>query len=66
VEYGESGIMTFIVNHDGIVYQRDLGKNTEEEATKIKLFNPDKDWTRVANSDMQPLPGEANDASTDE
>ena len=66
VEYGESGIMTFIVNHDGIVYQRDLGKNTEEEASKIKLFNPDKDWTRVASSDTQPLPGEANDAATDE
>jgi hypothetical protein len=62
VEYGESGVMTFIVNHDGIVYQRDLGKGTTEAADQIKLFNPDKDWTRVAASDMQPLPGEAADA----
>jgi hypothetical protein len=62
VEYGESGVMTFIVNHDGIVYQRDLGDRTQEEATQIMLFNPDKTWTRVANSDMQPLPGEAADA----
>ena len=66
VEYGESGVMTFIVNHDGIVYQRDLGKNTEEEAQQIKLFNPDNDWTRVANSDMQPLPGEAADATAED
>ena len=66
VEYGESGIMTFIVNHDGIVYQRDLGKDTQEQAEQIKLFNPDKSWTRVANSDMQPLPGEAADATTDD
>ncbi len=66
VEYGESGVMTFIVNHDGIVYQRDLGKGTEEEAVQIKLFNPDKSWTRVANSDVQMLPAEASDATTEE
>ena len=65
-EYGESGIMTFIVNHDGIVYQRDLGKGTNDEANQIKLFNPDKNWTRVANSDVQPLPGEAADATTED
>lgn len=61
VQYGESGVMTFIVNHDGIVYQSDLGKDTEQQATQITQFNPDKTWTRVANSDMQPLPGEAAD-----
>jgi len=65
-EYGESGIMTFIVNHDGVVYQRDLGKATHDEALGIKQFNPDKSWTRVANSDMQPLPGEAADANTED
>ena len=65
-EYGESGVMTFIVNHDGIVYQRDLGKGTETEATQIKLFNPDNGWTRVAASDTQQLPGEAADANTED
>jgi len=53
-EYGESGIMTFITNHDGVVYQRDFGKDTKDQALLIKSFNPDKDWTRVASSDMQP------------
>jgi hypothetical protein len=66
VAYGESGIMTFIVSHDGIVYQRDLGKDTQDESEKIKVFDPDKGWTRVASSDLQPVPGEASDAETDE
>jgi hypothetical protein len=66
VTYGESGIMTFIVSHDGIVYQRDLGKDTDDEVAKIKSFEPDKGWTRVANSDMQPLPGEAADAEAED
>jgi hypothetical protein len=66
VAYGESGIMTFIVSHDGIVYQRDLGKDTQDESEKIKVFDPDKGWTRVASSDLQPVPGEAADAEADE
>ena len=66
VSYGESGIMTFIVSHDGIVYQRDLGKDTAEQAVQIKLFDPSQGWTRVANSDLTPLPGEAADATTED
>jgi hypothetical protein len=66
VAYGESGIMTFIVSHDGIVYQRDLGKDTQDESDKIKVFDPDKGWTRVASSDLQTVPGEAADAEADE
>lgn len=46
-EYGNSGVMTFIVNHDGVVYQKDLGKDTEQEAQNIKLFDPDKTWTKA-------------------
>ena len=42
--YGSSGIMTFLVNHRGIVYQKDLGPKTESAATAIKLFDPDKSW----------------------
>jgi hypothetical protein len=38
--YGISGVMTFIVNHDGVVYEKDLGKNTEERAAAIALFDP--------------------------
>ena len=40
-KYASSGIMTFIVNHDGVVYQKDLGRNTEKAVQAIKLFNPD-------------------------
>jgi hypothetical protein len=42
--YGNSGVMTFIANHDGTVYEKDLGPNTPEAAQKIKKFNPDKTW----------------------
>lgn len=45
-EYGVTGIMTFIVNHDGVVYQRDLGPKTASIAEKMKLFDPTKGWTR--------------------
>jgi hypothetical protein len=46
-EYGNSGVMTFMVNHDDVVYQKDLGKDTEQEAKSMRLFNPDKTWTAV-------------------
>jgi hypothetical protein len=46
-EYGNSGVMTFVVNHDGVIYQKDLGENTEQEAQAIKLFDPDKTWTKA-------------------
>jgi hypothetical protein len=46
-EYGNSGIMTFIVNHDGVVYQKDLGKDTEKMAAALKKFDPDKTWKKA-------------------
>jgi hypothetical protein len=45
--YGASGIMTFIVNQDGIVFQKDLGPNTAKLAAATKLFDPDLSWARV-------------------
>ena len=42
--YGASGIMSFIVNHDGVVYQKDLGKNTAAIAAKMTTFDPDPSW----------------------
>jgi hypothetical protein len=47
VRYGETGIMTFMVSHQGVVYQRDLGKNTDEVVAKTKRFNPDDKWDIV-------------------
>jgi hypothetical protein len=46
VEYGNSGIMTFIVNHNGVVFQKDFGKNTEKIAKAMTKFDPDKTWMR--------------------
>ena len=46
-EYGVSGIRTFIVNHKGVVYERDLGAATSMSARQMTLFNPDKGWRTV-------------------
>jgi hypothetical protein len=46
-EYGNSGIMTFIVNHDGVVYQKDLGKDTDKMAAAMKKFDPDRTWKKA-------------------
>ena len=43
-EYGVSGVMTFIVNHDGKVYESDLGPGTAASAEAMKAFNPGKGW----------------------
>lgn len=48
-EYRVTGVKTFIVSHDGIVYQKDLGQATLEEFIKMDRFNPDKSWTPVPN-----------------
>jgi hypothetical protein len=47
VSHGVSGVMSFIVNHEGIVYQKNLGRNGEAVAAKMQRFNPDAGWTRV-------------------
>ena len=52
-EYRNSGVMTFIVSHDGTVFQKDLGRNTAKLAPQISSFNPGKTWQRV--SDTTPL-----------
>ncbi len=46
-EYGNSGVMTFMVNHAGTVYQKDLGKRTESIARHIYRFDPDQTWKKV-------------------
>jgi len=43
-EYRVTGVKTFIVSNDGIVYQKDLGPNSLEIAKKMELYNPDKTW----------------------
>jgi len=45
--YGSTGIITFMVNQDGVVYQKNLGKDTVKRAEAMTSFDPDKTWTRV-------------------
>ena len=46
-QYGATGVMTFIVNQDGVVFEKDLGKDTSATAEKITAFNPDKSWQKL-------------------
>ena len=47
VKYGDSGIMSFIVSHNGVLYQKNLGPKTDATARAMKLFNPDSSWKKV-------------------
>ena len=46
-EYGNSGVMTFLVNQEGIIYEKNLGKNSRRLAEAITVYNPDKSWKKV-------------------
>ena len=46
-EYLVTGVKTFIVSHDGVVYEKDLGPDTLSIAKAMVRFNPDKTWTPV-------------------
>jgi hypothetical protein len=48
-EYGNSGVMTFLVNHTGVVFQKDLGPRTEQLAERMTSFNPDQTWKIVTD-----------------
>jgi hypothetical protein len=46
-EYGNSGVMTFLVNHNGVVYQKDLGDYTMKLVNRMNWFDPDQTWKKV-------------------
>jgi hypothetical protein len=46
-KYGDTGIATFIINQDGVLFDKDLGNSTTEDAKAATVFNPDKTWTPV-------------------
>jgi hypothetical protein len=50
-EYGNSGIMTFMINHNGDIYEKDLGDNTAQAASRITSFNPDHTWRKVVDTE---------------
>lgn len=49
-DYGKTGVMTFTISQDGVVFQRDLGKDTDRAARAMKSFDPDSAWTEVPAS----------------
>jgi len=53
--YGDSGVMTFMMSHAGIVYQKDLGENTEAAALSMESFNPEG-WAEVDKKDLAIIP----------
>ena len=50
-DYGHSGVMTLAVNHQGTVYEKDLGEDTEKLAPKITACDSDQTWTEVTDED---------------
>ena len=52
--WGTSGVMTFLVNQDGVVFEKDLGPDTAKAVAKIKSFDPDPSWKAVPESDTAP------------
>lgn len=49
-EYGNAGVMTFIVNQEGIIYEKNLGRDSKRKAEAMKLFDPDKTWKKVGET----------------
>jgi len=52
-QHGNSGVMTFIVNQEGTIYEKNLGKNTRRLAEGLKTFDPDKTWKKVSETLVQ-------------
>ena len=50
-EYGVSGVMTFIVNQDGVVFQKDLGADTAKVEDKMNAYDPDSSWAAIVAAD---------------
>lgn len=46
-EHGNSGVMTFVINQDGVVYQKDSGKDTKKIAKAMTVYDPDDTWKKV-------------------
>jgi len=57
-EYGASGVMTFIVNEDGEVYQKDLGQKSDTLAKAMKDYNPDSTWRKAEEQQEESAAGE--------
>ncbi|GLZ87827.1 hypothetical protein Pres01_38780 [Metapseudomonas resinovorans] len=50
-QYGDSGVMSFMISHEGQVFQKDLGRDSEKIAKAMKIFDPDSSWDEVKTDD---------------
>jgi hypothetical protein len=57
-EYRSSGVMTFIVNEDGLVYQKDLGRRTDILARTMKEYNPGSGWQSAGDQEWESAAGQ--------
>jgi len=55
-KYGNSGVMTFITNHRGLVYEKDLGAESEQAVAAIQVYDPDASWTPTGDTMTEPDP----------
>jgi hypothetical protein len=47
IQYGDTGVTSFMISHEGVLYQKDLGPNGAAIAREMKTFNPDPTWSKV-------------------
>jgi hypothetical protein len=47
VQYGKTGVMSFMVNQDGVLFERDLGPQSAQAASALKSFNPAEPWKKT-------------------
>ena len=57
-QYRSSGVMTFIVNQDGVVYQKDLGQKTEARGKSMEEYNPDSSWGKAEEASAHTASGQ--------
>ncbi|MOA70098.1 hypothetical protein D3C78_1987210 [compost metagenome] len=50
-QYGDSGVMSFMISHEGQIFQKDLGPDSEKLAKAMKVFDPDSSWNEVKTPD---------------
>ncbi|MNC64011.1 hypothetical protein D3C75_1141790 [compost metagenome] len=53
-KYGETGVMSFMISHDGQVFEKDLGPDSEKLAQAMKRFDPDDSWKEVPDDQEKP------------
>jgi hypothetical protein len=52
--YGVTGIKTFMVNHDAVIHEADLGPETDRLYTAMRVYDPDHRWARVGEAETTP------------